>query len=426
MSGVSHVKAIVITLGLAAGILPVVLYYFVFLRVPSVTPTEARELLAKTDSSTLLVDIRDKESFDRQHIAGAVNWPMSEIETTKSLQQLPSTLQGKQLLLLCDSGHLSTWAVRTLAKAGITDVFSVKGGVVACTMDGRQPCPFDVVRALFVGEATAPVRESPLHEQIALVSTGFGIKPIYMTMSFVLALILWRSKSPDLVALRWGMIFFFLGEAACAFNYLVFNLQSHFTEYLHSFGMALAFSFVGYAVFEGIDLRLIHYSDMTNRCAALGLCKTCHKKADGPCGLERLFLWLSASLFVVAFMPLCAGLYPVSYNTNIFGTDYNFSHPVVYQLFEFRYCPIVAAIAFGAAFVLLALKKENAVAQAKIAFAAGTGPLGFSFFRLLVFQVYRDDLVWFDFWEETTEFVFIVGVALVLWLFRTTLFAQPA
>jgi hypothetical protein len=39
-------------------------------------------------------------------------------------------------------------------------------------------------------------------------------------------------------------------------------------------------------------------------------------------------------------------------------------------------------------------------------------------FRLVLFQVYRDNLTWFVFWEEVTELIYIVGVGAVLWIFR--------
>ena len=54
-------------------------------------------------------------------------------------------------------------------------------------------------------------RDSPLHEQWAAVLTGFGVKPAYMALSLVLVIILWRRKLPELAALRWGLLCFFLG-----------------------------------------------------------------------------------------------------------------------------------------------------------------------------------------------------------------------
>jgi hypothetical protein len=60
----------------------------------------------------------------------------------------------------------------------------------------------------------------------------------------------------------------------------------------------------------------------------------------------------------------------------------------------------------------------------KIFFAGAIGTSGFSLFRFLVFQGYRDNLVWMDFWEETTELLYIAGVVVILWYFRRSLFPK--
>jgi hypothetical protein len=59
-------------------------------------------------------------------------------------------------------------------------------------------------------------------------------------------------------------------------------------------------------------------------------------------------------------------------------------------------------------------------------FAAGVGPFGFSLFRFIVFRGFRTNLAWMDFWEEITEFIFILGVILVLWFFRRSLFKRES
>lgn len=401
---------------------PFAVYWFFIGRVPSVSPAEAQTLVR--DNTALLVDVREREAFEQSRIKEAVHWPLDDILALKTPAEMPSAMQGKRLLLVCDSGLMSAWGTQRLRGLGVADVYSVADGLCAFTMSGRAVCPFSVVRDLFTGKAAPPVRESPLIEQCALVFTGFGVKPIYMFLSFILAVLLWRSAVPDLKALRWSMAMFFLGEGACATNYLLFNLQSHFWEYLHSLGMVVAFGLLAYAVCEGLDRRLIHFSDTSSPCAARGLCAACQQRSGGPCGLERCFLWLTVALWIVAWMPLTAGLHMVSYNTSIFGTTYNFSHPVIYQIFEGRLCPVAALVPLTVCVVVLAVRKGKGVPAAKLLFAAGVGPLSFSFFRLLVFGVYRDNLVWFNTWEEITEGILIAGVAIVLWIFRSTLFAK--
>ncbi len=239
-----------------------------------------------------------------------------------------------------------------------------------------------------------------------------------MLLSFVLAVVMRRLKSPDLVALRWAFICFFIGEAFCAANYLFFHEDSYLVEYLHSFGMVLAFGFTTYALFEGLDLRIIRYADPGERCAALDLCLSCKKYTDTSCGFMQIFQWLIPSLIILAGIPLVVDLHAASYNTEILGTSYNYSHPVVFQIFEIRYSPIVAILFFAGAFFVLRSDKNNSVAFAKILFAAGMGFFGFSMFRLILFGLYRDNLVWYVVWEEITELLYIGLAGIVLWIFR--------
>ena len=64
--------------------------------------------------------------------------------------------------------------------------------------------------------------------------------------------------------------------------------------------------------------------------------------------------------------------------------------------------------------------------MSKIFFAVGMGFLGFSMFRLILFGVYRDNLLWYVVWEELTEFLFIGLAAIALWLFRERLLTRDA
>ena len=268
-----------------------------------------------------------------------------------------------------------------------------------------------------------PFHPSSLAEQWGAVLTGFAAKPFYEVLSLVLAIWLWRQRSPELAALCWAMIFFFIGENCCAVNYLFFSDRSYLFEYLHSFGMVACFGLTIYALLEGIDRRLIKLSDAEAKCAALGLCPRCIKYTNAACGLQRMFLLLIPAVMAICFMPLSADLIPLSYNTEIFGTFYNYSHSVVYQVFEVRYLPVTALVLLAISWGVLRMKKTEAVHWSKVFFAAGTGTLGFSFFRLILLHVYRDNLPWFAIWEEVTELLFIISAALVLWIFREGLFA---
>ncbi len=196
-------------------------------------------------------------------------------------------------------------------------------------------------------------------------------------------------------------------------------------EYLHSYGMVLCFSLTMFALFESLDLRLVRYSDPHARCAAVALCHRCIKHVEAPCGLQRTFLLLIPATMVLCGMPFFADLLPVSYNTRIFGTFYTYAHPVLCQIFEIRYLPGAALLLLTIAWLALYFNPASGVWWSKIFFAAGSGALGFAFFRLVLLQIYRENLVWYAAWEEFTELLFVVSAGLVLWIFRQGLFFGP-
>ena len=134
-------------------------------------------------------------------------------------------------------------------------------------------------------------------------------------MSLAVIVVLWRSREPDLVALKWAMISFFIGENFCAANYFVFQEKSCLFEYLHSYGMLLCFGFAIYALFDGFDRRVLSLSHPDRRCAALSLCGKCIKHDDVPCGLKRIFYVLIPAVMVVAVMLPTADWQDTAYNT---------------------------------------------------------------------------------------------------------------
>jgi len=270
------------------------------------------------------------------------------------------------------------------------------------------------------------IRNIGLFEQWLVVITAFGVKPAYMLLSLVWILWLWRRREKDLVALRWGLIWFLGGETACAVNYVAFAGGSAITDYLHSYGMTVGFSFVAYAALEGMDFRLVKYSPPKERCAALSLCRSCVKYADVPCALRRLFAFLIPALVLVSLMLPCAALRPLLHQTTILNSTVRYWSPMWSLLFENRYCAMLSVLLLLISWAALSFKRDEPVATAKIFFAAAMGPLGFGLMRLFLRTAYAEDLVWANIWEELTELIFAAAVGMVLWQFRGALFrAEP-
>ena len=405
---------------------PLIFYGLIFGTVDTLTPPQAIETLLRDRESAVLVDVRPAAEFRTRHIDGAENWPLAEIITAADSGDVPERLAGKKLLLICDGGVNSTRAARHLDDLGVERAAAVRGGIEEWigTAGEAEPGPFQRFRTASGRTVGFPFRETPAAEQFALVVSGFVVKPIYTLISLVLVVILWRSQSADLAALRYAMLCFFVGENCCAANFLIYAETSYLLEYLHMYGMLLCFGFTTYAVLEGIDLRILRLSDPEGKCAALGLCRPCVKYADAPCGLKRTFLLIVPACIVLACMPLSADWQAFSYNTSIYGTPYHFAHLWYQRVLETHYCSIAAIVLLTASLLILCFKRDNPLPPAKLAFAAAMGPLGFGFFRLLLATAYSRDLLWSNFWEESTELLFVVGVGIVLWIFRQGLFVK--
>jgi hypothetical protein len=284
---------------------------------------------------------------------------------------------------------------------------------------------FDQMPAVESRVGVSAVHPMSLPQQWIVVLTAFGVKPLYLLVSLGVILLLWRRSSPDLTALRYGLIWFWAGEQACAVNWLLYGGLSDPLEYLHNFGMAVGFAFVAWAAMEGADVRLIRLSAANERCAALSLCGRCIKYADEPCGLRRIFLVAIAAFGVLALIPLTADYKLTAYNSTVLGSAICYSHTMASQVFELRICPALALAFFTASWFVLLLKRNNSIPWSKLLFAAGLGPLAFGAMRMALVATFRTDLMWFETWEEWTELIFVVGVAFVLWVFRRGLLATP-
>lgn len=420
--------AIVVGIVLTGGLLPLMLYWVFCGSVPAITPVKARRLLQAPKSEAMLIDVRPLQDFNEKHIDGAQSWPLEDILATEYPNEVPGQFKTKTLLIICDGRMRSSFASKHLVGISVENVANVRGGIQEWigSIGGPEGGVFERFRSVSGETWPLPFRHSPKHQQLIAVISGFGIKPIYTVLSLVIVIILWRSRSLDLVALRWSMICFFIGENFCTSNYIFFRDTSYLFEYLHSFGMLLSFGFATYAILEGMDRRILMLSDPNQRCAALRLCGKCIKYEKVPCGLKRTFFLIIPALGFVALMPLFSRWYDTSYNTMIFDAFYHYSRRLIYQLFETRYCPTAAVVLLCASLMVLIFKKTNPMPLAKVFFAAGVGPLGFGMFRSVLTAMYSQDLVWFAFWEESTEFLFVAGTCFLLWIFRHHLFEEPA
>lgn len=248
----------------------------------------------------------------------------------------------------------------------------------------------------------------PLWEQVLLFTTAFFIKPLYMTLALVIVFLLRRRTGEELIAIRWGLVLFFLGELACALNYLLYRDNGQLLDYWHNYGMVCAFALFSYALMAFLDERCLHYSNPEKRCALLPLCGGCYKQNGINCSLLTLFLYLLPALAAAAAMPLAAPLGRRLYSEMVLGSPVLFDHTVTSQLIEVRFFPLMAMAFLLAAFVLLLIRREKSFNAAKVFVALGLGLLAFSLMRFLLGWGFAGQPHWADIWEELTEFMFII------------------
>jgi rhodanese-related sulfurtransferase len=96
-----------------------------------VTPKEASVLTL--EKKAVIVDVRDDNEWNEEHIAGAIHIPLNQLNDHLSeLQQYKETT----IITQCRSGKRSLKALELLKSAGFSKVSSMDGGIVAWRKDG--------------------------------------------------------------------------------------------------------------------------------------------------------------------------------------------------------------------------------------------------------------------------------------------------
>lgn len=93
----------------------------------SIEPQDAVKLI---NDDAVVIDLRSAEAFARGHIVNARNIPFDELP---SRQEAISRYKSKPIVTVCDAGTTSGRAVDSLRKAGIENVYGLRGGIAAWT-----------------------------------------------------------------------------------------------------------------------------------------------------------------------------------------------------------------------------------------------------------------------------------------------------
>ena len=403
-----RIVAALIIIGL---VLPPLIIGSFLVSIPSITPEQAAGLMNEFKNDVVLVDVRPEQEFQAFSLQASINVPLANAPL--DIQSLKKRFEGKKyILVICDTGLSGAWETRRLRGIGFSNAVNVQGGLDAWLTG--DPKALDKKARTSRGTTDGVIATVlPVSEQFIITMAAWVLKPLYQILSMVIAVMLWKRREPDFTALRRAVIAFFLGENACALNYLVFHEQSVLMEYWHTYGMLLCFGLVVYALMEAFDKRVFHFSERGKKCALLPLCGHCYKYSGVSCNLRLLFLFIIPVSAVVAAIPLTASLGSHFFTGNVFGYPVIFGHPVMYQVIETRFYPLVSLCFLTISFLALLLFRENGFEASKIFFAMALGPLGFSLMRFFCYWGYQQNPLWADAWEEITEFLFI---AAILWL----------
>ena len=89
--------------------------------------------LLRSGSKPLLLDVREPDAYARQHVAGAVNIPLSQMPDRKG--DLPTHLDAP-IVTICDRGNVSLSGMLFLQSLGYRNVKSMNGGTIGWAEKG--------------------------------------------------------------------------------------------------------------------------------------------------------------------------------------------------------------------------------------------------------------------------------------------------
>ena len=82
--------------------------------------------IIKVNKNTILLDVRSPQEFKEEHLKGAINIPLYELEQCYS-----SKLKNKETIIVvyCKSGIRSKNAIKKLKKYGFKNLYNLKDGI---------------------------------------------------------------------------------------------------------------------------------------------------------------------------------------------------------------------------------------------------------------------------------------------------------
>lgn len=234
-------------------------------------------------------------------------------------------------------------------------------------------------------------------ELLALTTSLFTIKPIYLFLCVAILIVTWDRASSSAHSLFWGFSALLAGELICGATFFAFRRELIVSEHIHSFGMMVEFSCIAFVVITLIDRHA----------------------AESQAAIHPAFAFVSAMGILASFLPLAVSPTSSGYHADIYGFPYVYARFEFNQWVESRALPVASILFFSLALLFTLRATQSKLTNAAKAFlSTGIGLLAFSILRLSLGAMFAERLVWFEFWEEMTQLIIISTIAFLLWQFK--------
>ena len=93
---------------------------------------ELKSKMDKEDSLTV-IDCREQDEWDTEHIEGALHLPLSSFE--QGIEEIKN-LKDRPIVLQCRSGRRSLRACKILSDKGFEELYNLEGGILSWIEQG--------------------------------------------------------------------------------------------------------------------------------------------------------------------------------------------------------------------------------------------------------------------------------------------------
>jgi rhodanese-related sulfurtransferase len=95
----------------------------------NLTPPQTSRLLLENEGNVRIVDLRETEAYEKNHINGSTSRPIDDFLKEIFEGTDTSKKADQKIVLVCDTGQLSKVAAAIMTEEGFAQVYSIKGGM---------------------------------------------------------------------------------------------------------------------------------------------------------------------------------------------------------------------------------------------------------------------------------------------------------